>query len=64
MFFLAILLAAQIQTTPPKILHLFDKQDACELAALKVNAMAELNTDEAKSSGATAVCLMVIEPGY
>lgn len=60
MFFLALILAATVQTTPPTLISFHTKEDACLLAAMEANARPEVNTEEAKVAGASFVCLKVI----
>lgn len=64
MFFLAVILAAKLASTPPVILARMETLDKCELAVLKANSDPQLNTPEAKADGATAVCLIVHQPSY
>lgn len=64
MFFVAIILALHIESNAPTIVAHKKTLDDCERAVLILNAKPEINTDEAKAAGATAVCLIVHEPSY
>lgn len=64
MFFIALILATQISTTPPQIVGMLPSEDACVLAAMKANSMPEVNTDEAKRVGATFVCMKIVKADY
>jgi hypothetical protein len=64
MFFLALILAASVQTTAPTIIAFYTTEDKCLLSAMSANARPEVNTEEAKAAGATFVCLKVIDGTY
>lgn len=64
MFFLALILATQLDTVPPKVVHKFGTEDQCLLAAIKLNAKPELNTPEALEAGAEYICLSFSRANY
>jgi hypothetical protein len=64
MFFLALILAASVQTQAPVIVAFFTMEDKCLLSAMKANERPEVNTEEAKAAGATFVCLKVVDATY
>lgn len=64
MFYLALVLAMHIETTPPQIVGGFKNPDSCALAAIKANARPEVNTEEALRAGAVFVCLAVLDGSY
>jgi hypothetical protein len=57
--FLALITAADILTTPPRIVKVFTSPAECLVAARTANAAPELNTPEALRAGSKFACLNV-----